>query len=110
MVYPLDEIIAHFNTKYFASSVCFSLAYAIYAGYEKIWLYGIDHTTGTCYVMQKACVEYWIGRAVERGIEVVIPKGSALCKTMNGKLYGYDFVYDMNSKIPEQVMYSYASI
>ncbi len=46
----------------------------------------------TEYVMAKACVEYWVGRAQERlGVEnVVIPSMCALLKIKENNLYGYN--------------------
>lgn len=60
---------------------------AIYGTYT-IGLFGIDQTVGTEYFHEKACTEYWIGMAVSRGIEVVIPGPSALCKQRFR--YGYE--------------------
>uniref|UniRef100_A0A6M3LIN6 Uncharacterized protein n=1 Tax=viral metagenome TaxID=1070528 RepID=A0A6M3LIN6_9ZZZZ len=86
--YPLKEVIEHFNTRYFANSICWMLALALYKGYNHIEMYGVDHSAQSEYVLAKGCVEYWIGRAQQSGVKVLLPKKSALCKTLDGKLYG----------------------
>ncbi len=91
--YPLKEIIAKFGTSYFSTTIPYMIAYAMLHGYEQIDLYGIDHVQHTSYVLEKCGVEYWTGRAEQAGIKVNVSKGSAICKTFNGKLYGYEFYY-----------------
>lgn len=45
-----------------------------------IGIFGIDLVVGEEYFWQKACAEYYIGIAIGRGIRVMIPPNSALCK------------------------------
>lgn len=45
-----------------------------------IGIFGIDLVVGDEYFWQKACAEYYIGVAIGRGINVMIPPNSALCK------------------------------
>jgi len=88
-IYPMDEIIAKFKTRFFSNSIAYMMAYALYHNYERIYLYGIDMMTSTTYIQEKGGVEYWIGRAEQAGVEVINTKGSATGKTWNGKMYGY---------------------
>jgi hypothetical protein len=89
--YPLDEIIAHFNTDYFGSTVDYALALAIYRGYETINLYGVNLANPGEYAYQKPSAEFWIGMAMGRGIKVAIHgQYSSLLKTRDSKLYGYE--------------------
>ncbi|KKN00332.1 hypothetical protein LCGC14_1138870 [marine sediment metagenome] len=106
-VYPIHEIIKKFNDDYFTNAICYMIAYALYLGYEKIDLYGIDHIIHQGYVMEKGGVEHWVGVAAGRGVEVMIPYGSALCKTKDGKLYGYEYNYnDTDFRIPEEAIFA----
>ena len=88
--YPVEEIIKHFHSRYFANTIAYMIAYALYTGKTTIDLYGVDHIAYTEYHLAKACVEHWIGRALGMGIEVNIARGSALCRTNDGRLYGID--------------------
>ena len=93
VAYPRDAIQAHFAwggqpEECFTSSLDWMLALAIYEGFMRIELYGVDlwdasHERGT----QRNGAHYWIGQARGRGIDVVIPDSSSLCKTE--RLYGY---------------------
>lgn len=94
--YPLEEIIERFKCEdnksatYFPNSIAFMIAYALYKDYERIELFGIDHCGATEYIMAKAAVEHWLGRAIGMGVEVYIPSMSALMKIKHDHLYGYN--------------------
>ena len=75
------------SVRYFTSSVAYAIAYAIYKGYERIELYGIEMESTTEYMHQRDGVTFWIGVALGRGIEVNIPDVSSL---LNSLLYGYE--------------------
>ena len=71
----------------FTSSVDWMLALAIYEQVDAVGLYGIDLSEGEERTAQRVGAHYWIGVARGRGIEVIIPDNSSLCKTE--RLYGY---------------------
>ena len=56
-------------------------------GFEVIEIYGVDLAADSEYSYQKPNAEYYIGIATERGIQVNVPKTSALLKQRY--LYGY---------------------
>lgn len=90
VAYPLKDIINEFKTDYFADSVCYAIAYAIWLKYTKIDFYGTNMAGVDELVNERPCVEYWLGRANERGIQTVIHGSkSPLLRTHNLKLYGY---------------------
>jgi hypothetical protein len=89
VIYPIDEIIEEFNTAYFANSISYMIAYAMHQKMDMIKMYGVDEFD-IKYVYERCCVEYWLGRAKERGIELELSKGTAVLKTLDGKLYGYN--------------------
>lgn len=60
---------------------------ALYGEYT-IGVFGIDMIVGTEYDYQKACCEYLIGQASARGIVVLLPPETALCKQL--WRYGYE--------------------
>ncbi len=60
----------------------------IYGEYS-IGVFGIDLVVGSEYFHEKPCAEFWIGAAaLGRGIKLLIPPESALCKQL--RRYGYD--------------------
>jgi len=122
--YPIERMIEKFGD-YFTSTVACMLALAIdeidrlvmprfaalppsenpawalrqlYAEYC-IGIFGIDLIVGTEYFHQKACVEYYIGQACGRGIEVALPPETALCK--QAYRYGWQLEPDSVIKLSE---------
>ncbi len=86
--YPLDDILKEFKSEYFTNTVSYMLAYAILLKPKVIKIYGVDTSFGGPYAMENRGVEYWVGRAQERGIEVTFPPTSHLLRTVTGELYG----------------------
>jgi hypothetical protein len=88
--YPLAEVIADFNTDYFSNTVDYTLALAIHEGFMEIDLYGVNMSNPGEYAYQKPGVEFWIGMAMGRGVNVrTFGDHSTILKTRDGKLYGY---------------------
>ncbi len=86
--YPLDEVIKTFNTRYFTNTISYMLAYIAYLKIPLAKLYGIDVSFGAPYAQENRGVEYWIGRAEERGVECVFPPACHLKRTVSGAMYG----------------------
>lgn len=84
--YPIMDIIKYFSSRYFTNSIGYMIAYAIFKGYERIVLIGIDMEVKSEYEFERPCVAYWIGQADARGIEVVTQNG--FCDPIF--LYGYN--------------------
>lgn len=84
--YPIESIAAMFawgghEEEFFTSSTDYLMALAIAEGFERIEVYGVDmwaaeHERN----IQRNGAHYWIGIARGRGIDVVIPDESSLCK------------------------------
>lgn len=77
--YPFEEVIS-VTGDYFNSSIAYMLALAIAEGYEKIGLYGVDMKAEDEYFYQRPNIEYLIGLAKGRGIEIVLPDECPICK------------------------------
>lgn len=60
---------------WYNSSPAYMIAMAIHEGATTIGLYGIDVLDDSEFMLERPCLEYLIGLAVGRGIEVVIPEG-----------------------------------
>ena len=98
-VYPLDTILARFKRDYFMSSICYMIPYAVMTIEKslrdgdglfvpRIGLWGCDMGLTSEYAKERACVEYWLAKAEDAGIEVHIPTDSPLLKA--NYRYGYD--------------------
>ena len=74
--FPLREIVKELKANFFAPTPSWMMAYAIYKGYEKIEIYGIDQGPQLYYQAGKAHMTYWIGYAIGRGIQVQLGIGS----------------------------------
>lgn len=95
--YPLEEVINAFGYTYFNSTVAYAVAYAIYIGVKKISLFGLDFTYAHSHHAERgrACVEFWLGMAVARGMKLSIGSRSSLmdgCGPWADRTYGYDTV------------------
>lgn len=82
--YPIYKVMDYFQTDYFSDTVCYMMALALIEGYERIYLYGVDMLGE--YAVERNGVEYWVGRAIGKGAQVINTFGSAVCK---GKMYGF---------------------
>lgn len=95
--FPLEDVLNDLKYDYFNSTGAYAVAMAIHVGATKISLFGIDYTLPNQHQAEKgrACVEFWLGHAQERGIKVSVPKRSTLldanCERAS-RLYGYDCV------------------
>jgi len=93
--FPLAEVLQRFPMGYFNSTAAYAVAYAIWMGAKKITCFGMDFTYPDSHSAEKgrACVEFWLGMAAERGIELSVPKTSSLLDGMypqDQRFYGYD--------------------
>lgn len=92
--FPLSDVVNEFGQVYFNSTAAYAVAYAVHLGVKKLSMYGFDFTYPNAHHAEKgrACVEFWLGIAVSRGVELAIPHVSSLmdgCEP-DGRLYGYD--------------------
>ena len=93
--YPLAQITDKFfknvrkgdaKLKYFTSTMPYMSALALYEGFDRIEIYGMDMTGPDEYVRQKPCGEYWLGMIMGAGKELYLPPNNQL---LTGGLYGY---------------------
>ena len=88
--YPLEDVIAASGRRYFTSTFAYQLALAWYEhavlgrSIGKLRVYGVNLTSMDEYIHQKSCVEYWLGRLEQLGVDIEIPGASAL---LQGRLY-----------------------
>ena len=92
-VYPAEEVIEFFGVAFFLNVMAWMLAYAIMCNPKRITVYGCDmrSDSGDEYRLgERGCVEYWLGVAMGKGIDIGLPQESFLLKRiMRGNFYGY---------------------
>jgi hypothetical protein len=89
--YPKRRVLQEFSSPrpYFTNHAAYMIALALIEGVTTIGLFGINYALESEYVAQRASAEYWIGRAVERGVTVVLPQQCTLLRDP-ALLYGYE--------------------
>jgi SAM-dependent methyltransferase len=106
--FPLEDVVNECPNGYFNSTAAYAVAYAIWLGVEKVSLFGCDFTYPDAHDAEKgrACVEFWLGVASERGIKIVVPKTTSLLDALhsqNERFYGYDCVAPKRSNTPTTI-------
>ena len=76
------------DAEYVTSTGAWMLLYALYSGATTIGLWGINYEEHSEYLVQRPCMEYWIGFARALGVPVYITPTSRLCR--DAHVYGYD--------------------
>lgn len=90
--YPLVNICGKLECNlYFTCTFAYQIALAIYEGFEEIGLWGANLPAGSPRekLVETACVEYWLGFAMGRGIKIFIPTMDSLL--YHKHYYGYDY-------------------
>lgn len=74
-------------TKIFSSTFNYQMALALYKGFERIEIYGIELIQKGEYTYQRETMSFWLGRADGMGVEVWIPR---ICSLLVQPLYAYE--------------------
>jgi hypothetical protein len=98
--FPLADVVNDVPQAYFNSTAAYAVAYAVVVEKaSKISCFGMDFTYPDAHQAEKgrACVEFWLGIAAARGVQVVVPQGSTLLDAIyplvsTDRFYGYDCV------------------
>jgi len=92
ITYPLNAICDALKVEpYFTCTFAYEIAFALYEGFTTIGLWGCNLPMGSPRerIFESRCVEWWLGFAQGRGVEIVIPQEDSLAKCEY--LYGYDY-------------------
>lgn len=95
----------------FSNQITWMILAAIYMDYKEIHVYGVDMAQQSEYAWQRSSCQFAIGFAVGRGIKILVPKTSELCKYPRD--YGFDtdnvnrFMAKDRVKILQQTAMSY---
>lgn len=95
MEYPLEKVVRMTGVAYFNSTVAYAVALAVAIGVKKIAMYGADYSYSNLHKAERGrgCVEFWLGLAAARGIQIVVAEDTTLldaCEPAERKWYGYD--------------------
>lgn len=92
--YPFADVVKALGSDYFNNTGPYAIAFAIYSGVKELHLFGMDYTWPNAHEAEqgRACCEYWIRAAQERGVIVSVAEGSTLMDGFRCKPYGYDTV------------------
>ena len=87
-IFPIRKVSKCIGRNYFLSSLAYMVAYAIYCEYTTIYIQGMDFMIwDVVEAKQIANIEYLIGLAEGRGIEVIVDPVCDLLE--NPYMYGY---------------------
>jgi|TARA_S200002703_G_scaffold62231_1_gene54108 hypothetical protein len=98
--YPVQEIVKETNCHYLNNTVAYAVAFAYWNDVANIKLFGIDFTyKNNLYFAEagRACVEFWLVKCMEKGIQVEVASSSSLLDTNipgEQRLYGYHRLKD----------------
>ena len=80
VAYPLEEVVADIGETYLTNTVPYMLAYAIHIGVKQVLLFGADYwyPQNQAEERGKDCLEFWIGIAKMRGVQIAYANTSTL--------------------------------
>lgn len=87
VAYPFDEMKAKYGPYFWNSSLSYMAALAIESKPEAIGFWGVDMTNGSEYGAQRLGCQFFIQKARDAGIEIVVPAESDLLEPLPP--YGY---------------------
>ncbi len=73
--------------KLFSSTISYGAALALYEGFERIELFGVEMLGVGEYAYQREALAFWMGKADGMGVELWMPEE---CSLLAQPLYGYD--------------------
>ena len=102
VAFPIEAIVGTlYNARdYFTNTFSYQISLALVEGFQEIALYGIELTGGREYLLERPCVEYWVGYAQGRGVKVTIGEESALCWTP----FRYGYFYEQEREFGLAIM------
>jgi len=106
--YPMEEMIKEYGIAHFLTSISYMLALAISQKPKNLFLLGIDMEFGVKieYLRdEKGCIEYWLGVAVGRGININLAQESTLMRRKKrNNFYGLIVKKGENKESPSTVL------
>ena len=79
IAYPKDEMVAKYGPYFFTSSLSYMFAMALEQKPTHIGLWGVDMTANEEYGYQRPGCQYFIQKARDLGVKVIVPVESDIC-------------------------------
>lgn len=87
--FPLQEVLDFGGTKFYTSTFCYMIVYAVMLGYKEIGIYKALMCSGSEYFLERPGMEYWIEKlGVKYGVKFYFPEDCELFASQI--LYGYE--------------------
>jgi hypothetical protein len=86
--YPIERVLQEFRA-YFTNHPAYMIALALQEGVEAIGIFGCQYSADTEHSTQRGSLEYWLGRAEQAGVDVILPVKDNTVLGFPAKLYGY---------------------
>ncbi len=86
--FPRERVMAEYP-RYFTSHAAWMIALALSEGVTHLGFFGIHYAMDEEHKKQRAGCEFWMGVALGKGVQLVVPEGAPLLKEP-GWLYGYE--------------------
>lgn len=95
LAYPLAAIGADWPA-YFTCTFAYQMALALHEDFDTVGLFGVELAYGTTRErsFEWACVSFWLGLLIGRGVSIVLPPGSLLGR--HPHLYGMEYDAEKN--------------
>lgn len=92
--YPLADVINSAGFAYFAGTAAYAIAFALHLGVKRLSIFGADYSYRDSAFAEKgrANLEFWLGLAFARGVEICVPEQSSLLDAYEPeetRFYGY---------------------
>jgi hypothetical protein len=87
--YPIERVLQEFRA-YFTNHPAYMIALALQEGVETIGVFGCQYAADTEHSTQRGSLEYWLGRAEQAGVDVILPVKQNSVLAFPSKLYGYE--------------------
>jgi len=108
----MEKVIEEFGVAFFTNNISYMIPLAIMQGPKNIFLFGVDMyfgTKGEYMRNEKGCIEFWLGVATGRKIQIHLPAESTLLKRKGrSNFYGMKVEVDKNNHMvtltPEYTM------
>lgn len=101
VLFPFDKIVQTLGCSYINGSVSAAICLALYEGFNEISLFGCDFSYPDAHVAEsgRACCEFWLGIATQRGVKIAVAQNSTLLDINVGQQpYGW-FVNPMQPPV-----------